>query len=44
MDMTAIEGPMLNKGISPRDGRISSFKSRAIYETEELLPLFMIIE
>lgn len=29
-DMTAIEGPMLNKGISPRDGRISSFKSSLV--------------
>lgn len=30
IDMTAIEGPMLNKGISPRDGRISSLKSSLV--------------
>jgi hypothetical protein len=30
INMTAIEGPILNKGISPRDGRISSLKSSVV--------------
>ena len=29
-DVTIVEGPMLNKQISPRNGRISSLKNRLV--------------
>ena len=29
-DVTVVEGPMLNKEISPRNGRISSLKNRLV--------------